>query len=107
MGEARSLTRAGFSPNFLKEMLKKHRLWDEAPEDICRKAANQNVKAFMYTPTEEEYIEEDAHMREAVHQLVMGHHHSLLVTKGEDIVGVLRMTDVFMAIFDMMKSLNL
>jgi CBS-domain-containing membrane protein len=60
----------------------------------------------MYTPTEGEFIKEDAHMREAVHLLVMGHHHSLLVTSGEDIVGILRLTDVFMAIFDLMKAIN-
>jgi len=35
--------------------------------------------------------------------LVMGHHPSLLVTKGGEIVGILRLTDVFMEIFRLMK----
>lgn len=31
----------------------------------------------------------------AIHRLVMGHHQSLLATRGEKIVGILRLTDVF------------
>ena len=45
----------------------------------------------MYNPTESEYISEDAYLEETIHMLIMGHHHSLLVTKGDDIVGVLRL----------------
>jgi hypothetical protein len=30
---------------------------------------------------------------EAIHQLVLGHHQSLLVTKDNRVVGVLRLTD--------------
>jgi len=38
-------------------------------------------------------------MDEAIHQLVLGHHQSLLVTgKDGDIVGILRLTDVFSTI---------
>ena len=106
MGVARSITRTGFSPEFLKDMLEKHSLWDESPEDICKKAVNRKIKGYMHAPTEGEYIEEEASMREAAHLLVMGHHQSLLVTRDKEIVGILRMTDVFMVIFQLMKSLN-
>jgi len=106
MGDMRSMSRAGFSPEFLRDMLEKHGLWNELPEDLCRKAMNRPVKEFMHMPTEGEYITEDAHMREAVHLLVMGQHHSLLVTRGADIVGILRLTDVLMAIFQLMKTLK-
>jgi CBS-domain-containing membrane protein len=34
----------------------------------------------------------------------MGHHQSLLVTAGEKIVGILRLTDVFAALFHKMKE---
>jgi CBS-domain-containing membrane protein len=36
--------------------------------------------------------------------LVMGHHQSLLVRKDGKIVGILRLTDVFAAVFQVMKS---
>ena len=41
---------------------------------------------------------------EAIHQLVMGRHQSLLVTKGKDIVGILRLTDVFREISNKISS---
>ena len=106
MGDLRSITRAGFSPDFLKEMIGKHALWDEPVEIMCRQAMNRKVKDFMHTPTEGEFIKENAHMREAAHLLVMGQHHSLLVTRDKDIVGILRLTDVFMTVFQYMKELN-
>jgi CBS domain-containing protein len=58
----------------------------------------------MYTPTEGEYVSEDATLAVAIHQLVVGHHQSLLVTRGDQIVGILRLTDVFAAIFHKMKT---
>jgi hypothetical protein len=57
----------------------------------------------MYTPSEEEYIEEDVPLREAIHQVVMSHHHSLLVTRGKEILGVLRLSDGFKAVCDEIK----
>ena len=103
VGDLERLSRAGFSPSFLKTMLKQEALWENPLKDICIKGANFRVKTFMYIPTEGEYISEDAALEEAVHLLVMGHHHSLLVTRGKEIVGVLRLTDVFAEMFQLMK----
>jgi CBS domain-containing protein len=104
MGDQKSLSRFGFSPKFLKSMLEQYSLWDEPLSDICKKASRLIVKDFMYAPTEGEYVEESASLNEAIHQLVMGHHQSLLVTRGEGIVGILRLTDVFSAIFHTIKA---
>ncbi len=106
LGDLGRLSRAGFSPRFLKTMLKQESLWDSPLRDICTKAASFKVKTFMHTPTEGEYIDEDASLDEAIHLLVMGHHQSLLVTRGKEkeIVGVLRLTDVFAEIFQIMKQ---
>jgi predicted transcriptional regulator len=104
MGDPGALSRTGFSPQFLKSMLEQYALWDKPIEVICGKAANLTVKDFMYTPTEGEYVKENAYLGEAIHQLVMGHHQSLLVTREEEIVGILRLTDVFKHIFQTMKT---
>ncbi|MDY6974359.1 MAG: CBS domain-containing protein [Thermodesulfobacteriota bacterium] len=107
MGDQRSISRAGFSPQFLRAMLEQHSLWDKPLTDVCGKAAKHHVKDFMYTPTEGEYVEETATLNEAIHQLIMGHHHSLIVTSGKDIVGILRLTDVFKEVFNTMKACTL
>ena len=104
MGDMRSLSRAGFSPQFLKSMMEKFHLCDESFSEMCTKAAKIKVKDFMYTPTEGEYVEEETSLCEAIHQLVMGHHQSLLVTRGEEITGILRLTDVFKEVSQMIKT---
>lgn len=105
--EGRGLRGVGFSKKFLKTMLKDYVLFDSPLHDICRKASEQPVARFMETPTEGEIISETATLDEAIHQFVIGHHQSLLVTRGEDIIGILRLTDVFTAVFHMMKECKL
>ncbi len=58
----------------------------------------------MQAPSEGEFIEEEASLEIAILQLVTGHHLSLLVTKRKKIVGVLRLTDTFAAVFHTMKE---
>ena len=104
MGDMRYLSRTGFSENFIKSMMDKYALYDIPLSDMCKRAENLMVKDFMYTPSEGEYVRANASLREAVHIFVMGEHQSLLVTKDEKIVGILRLTDVFMEIFQTMVS---
>jgi CBS domain-containing protein len=101
------LTRLGFTTKFMKSILKDFQMFASPLHDICKKAGSENVKTFMYNPTEGEYVSEEASLDEAIHQLIIGHHQSLLVThkdNPEKIVGVLRLTDVFAAVFHAMKE---
>lgn len=93
--DRKSLSRFGFSKDYMKSILKEHRLWDKSLDDICKKASEIIVKTIMYAPTEGEIVKEDASLEEAIHQLIMGRHQSLLVTGENKIVGILRLTDVF------------
>ena len=107
LGDVGKMSHTGFSPQFLKTMLQQGALWESPLRDICMKAANYKVKTFMYTPTEGEYIDEDSSLDEAIHLLVMGRHQSLLVTRGKEIIGILRLTDVFSEVFHIMKTCEL
>jgi len=102
--EDKLLTGFGFSPKFVHSLLVKHELWSEPLADICQKASRINVRDIMHTPTEGEYVSEKATLDEAIPQLILGPHQSLLVTRGNDIIGVLRLTDVFAAVFHVMKQ---
>lgn len=104
MIEGEGSHRFGFTKNFMKTILEDYHLFTDPMEDLCRKAGEQNVKRFMYTPTEGEFVSEDASLAVAIHQLIMGHHQSLLVTRDEKITGILRLTDVFAAVFHKMKD---
>ena len=104
MIQGRGSHRFGFTKKFMKSMLEDYNLFADPLDDICRKAGEQPVKKFMYSPTEGEYVSEDASLNVAIHQLILGHHQSLLVTRNEKIVGILRLTDAFAAVFHKMKE---
>jgi CBS domain-containing protein len=88
-----------YSKTLLKSIQEQYRLLEKPFDDISKKAAEQKVKSFMRNMTEGEFLSEDATLDEAIHLLVLGNHQSLLVTRKSDIVGILRLTDVFAAVF--------
>ena len=104
MGDMRAVSRAGFSPDFLKSIMERFALCERPIKQMCKSAASRQVTEFMYTPTEAEYVEAETSLCEAIHRFVMGHHQSLLVVRNEEIVGVLRLTDVFKEVFQTMES---
>ena len=93
--DQKALSRVGLSRGFMKSMAATHKLWDEPLDDICKKASEILVKNIMRFPTEGEFVDEDASLNDGIHQIVMGRRQSLLVTRGKDIVGLLRLTDIF------------
>jgi len=58
----------------------------------------------MYSLSEGEYLAESAALDAPIHQFVLGRHLSLLVTRGDAILGLLRLTDVFAAVYHTMKE---
>ena len=85
----------GFTRSLQKIMVEQFQLWEAPLTRVCEKAAAVKVKAFMTTPLPGEFIDTDATLDEAIHQLVIGVHQSLLVTEAKNVVGILRLTDVF------------
>jgi CBS domain-containing protein len=97
------LSRFGYSLDYIQSFAKTA-LWDKPLRDICRKAATLIIKDFMHTPKQGEYIKEDAGLDEAIHQLLIGKQSSLLVTRNQDIVGILRLTDVYAFVSENIKA---
>ncbi len=106
-GEVSDIGKFGFSSRAIIVYKEKHRVQSASGEEILSTAANFKVKDFMQTHSEAEYIDENTSLDTAVHQFTIGLHLSLLVTRGKDIVGVLRLADVFSAAFHAMKKSEL
>lgn len=102
--DLRKLSGFGLSAEFLKSMMDSFELWKAPLDQLCKKAADVKVKSVVTTPMENEVVDEDASLDRAVHQLIMGHYESLLVTSGGDIVGILRLCDVVDEIFSRIKA---
>ncbi len=103
-GDIRSTSLSGLSPELIKSMMEKYGLWQVDLDAICGRVARKKVKDVMYRPTEEEKIEANATIGEALHNLIIGHHQSLLVTKDSKIVGILRLVDVFKLLCERVKK---
>ena len=104
MASNSSAAHYGFSVPFLQDLQEQYSLLDGALENICQKAAKMKVEDFMSKLTEGEFIDLGASLDKAIHMLVMGHHQSLLVKQAGKVVGVLRLTDVFAAVFHVLKT---
>lgn len=99
-----SLSRFGYTAMDMKSLLKEYKLWNKPLNDICQKANQYKIKSFMHTPTEGEYVDENAALDEAINQIFIGRHQSLLVTREKEIVGILRQTDIYMEIVQSIKA---
>ncbi len=104
IGDFRGSSRMGFSPEFIRSLLKNYALWEKPLHEICRKASEIKVKDIYYTPTKGEFVREEDTLNAAIHQLIVGHHQSLLVLRGRDVVGILRLSDVFREVCRLIKE---
>jgi hypothetical protein len=98
------LERSGYSPDLIRSMLVDNALWAEPLQFFCERATELKVGDFIQAPSEEEYIDENATLGEATHQLIVYPYHSLLVTSNDEVVGILRLSDVFTKICDIIKG---
>ena len=95
-----------FTTEFIRSMMEKYSLWEKPLDDLCKKAGRIKVKDLVPAPTAGEYISEAGTLNEAVHQLVIGRHQSLLVTRDGRVVGILRLSDVFEQVCDKIRPAN-
>jgi len=98
------LTGMGLAVRSAKDLFSQYSIWNKPLETICQEAADLRVRDVMYKLTEDEYIEETASIDEAIHQLIMGRHQSLLVTRDNEIIGILKLSDIFQRICALIKS---
>ncbi len=102
MGDLSALSRVGLSTDFISTMMDNMSLWKENFFDVGQRARNTKIAEIMHPVTES--IDENAHLSEAVHRIVMYQTLSLLVTRDKQIVGILRLTDLFNEIGQQLKS---
>ena len=98
------LERSGHSPDLIRSMLEDHVLWAEPLQFFRERAAKLKVKDLIQAPSEDEYIDENATLGEAIHQLIVNPYLSLLVTSDDEVLGILRLSDVFTKICDVIKG---
>lgn len=106
--DIKELKKFNFSDDYLVELRAAYREQGKIiNKTTLAKAADKKVEQFMQTHSSGEYINEEGSLDQAIHKLVSGKHLSLLVTKDEKITGILRVADVFAAVFGEITSLKI
>ncbi len=106
LGDLDRDARKTLTPDKIRSMIQEHNLWLTPLADICRRAAVLQVRKIMHTFTENEFVDIDTPLVQAIHQMVVGHFLSLLVTRNGEVVGVLRLTDIFSEIYGIIKDVH-
>ena len=103
----KDLGQFGFSSGFIRGLRKKRRLQEAPLGDLCRKAVELKVEDFMHITAEDEFIDHAATLDMAIHQLVQEKLLALLVTRDGRTIGILRVADVFAAVYHHMTECTL
>lgn len=104
LGNARWIGQSVFSRSALVALRETFQLWEQPLKEMCRIIGDVRVRDFMQIPNEGEFVEDTDTMNVAMHRIVMGRHHSMLVTRDKKIVGILRSTDVFNTLYEMLAA---
>lgn len=97
-----ALSRSGVSQVFIESMQRGFSLFEGNLDQMCKKAARISVKDAM-VPAEEN-IDDEASLTEAIRLMVLGHWQSMLVTREDRVVGILRLADVFEEVADLIRA---
>ena len=94
---------AGLTSKMIATIREEFNLWDRPVDSLPGIISALKVADVMQVPSEGEFVKDTDTMNVAMHRIVIGQHHSLLVTRNDVIVGILRSTDVFNALYDMLE----
>ncbi|WP_027189294.1 CBS domain-containing protein [Paucidesulfovibrio longus] len=83
------------SADYVAKLYKDYDLWTEPLENLCRDGAEIRVGEIMHHCARTEFMDEGDDLGKALHRFVMGVHQPIIVRRGEEVTGVLRLGDVF------------
>lgn len=93
LGDLGTLASAGVTSEFVASIMDNLEFWHDSITANCLRASSMKIKDFMTPVTE--CIDEDAPLTEAIHKIVMWQTLSILVTRQGEVIGILRLSDVF------------
>ena len=100
----KNASRYRLGQNILDRMKEEFRLWQRPLAELCTKAHDAKIENFVKMPSPDHMVKADDRMDKAFHLFVLGRHDSLFVTEGEEIVGLIRFSDVYRKIGRTMKE---
>jgi len=88
----------------LKAIRQQYRLWQTPFADLCKKAKDIKIKDFVKASPDRQAVQRDDRLIKAFNWFVMGRYDSLFVYDGDEIVGLVKFSDVYEDIKETMKE---
>ena len=102
LGDLGKLSRVGVSQDFISSMMEHFRFFQDSLTDLCKRGQTIMVKDVMHPLTEN--IDENDSLSEAIHMIVILQTLSLMVTRENEVVGLLRLSDLFEEVTKQVKG---
>jgi CBS domain-containing protein len=103
---SKAAARIGSARLFIDSQEKDVGLWSKPLTNLIEKASSVKVSHLIREIAADETVDEEASLDKALHQMIMGRFQSLLVTRGGEIIGILRLTDVYEAISQKIREFS-
>ena len=104
LGDLGTLARAGINQKFIESMMQNYQFFQDELSNLCQRAALLIARDVMQPVSDS--VDENATAAEGIHKLVLHQSLSILVTRGDDVVGILRLSDLFEELTREMKKLS-
>jgi CBS domain-containing protein len=98
------LASAGVSEQFISSVMDHYQFFQDNMSDLCLRASNVKIRDVMHPVSES--IDENASLGEAITKIIQWECLSVLVTRGSEVVGLLRLSDLCQEIAEYMKDLS-
>lgn len=98
------LASAGVSEQVISSVMDHYRFFQDNLSDLCERASGMTVKDVMRPVSES--IDENSSLAEAISKIIQWESLSVPVKRGNRVVGLLRLSDVYQEIADYMKHIT-
>jgi Mg2+/Co2+ transporter CorC len=80
---------------YVSDIFKEFGLWSDSLDALCTRCVDIRLGDAMYVPAETEFLDEEDSIEHGVHHYITGAHQPLIVRRGREVTGLLRLADVF------------
>jgi len=81
-------------------------LWNKPLTNLIKKASSVRVRNLIREIADGETVDEGASLDTALNQMIVGRFQSLLVTRDREVIGILRLTDVYDEISEKLREVS-
>jgi CBS domain-containing protein len=96
------LKQANLNNEFIQSIMDNYNFWGEDLYDICARSKRILVKDVMHPVSES--IDKDATLADAMHRILIYNTLSMLVKEGARIIGIIRLSDIYIHIAALVKK---